>query len=97
MNQLFWSTNMVRSRSAPAVPVFHSPMLLDWTEEKLRQLDQDQLLNLLGNLDKQRHIGRIGADAADALDRTICSLLNARNATKRRKAVAAAKALQPDA
>ena len=44
-------------------PVFHAPMLIRWTDDKLRLLDQDQLLNLLANLDQQRAIGRIGDEA----------------------------------
>jgi hypothetical protein len=63
-------------------------MLLDWTEEKLRALDQDQLLNLLGNLDQQRAIGRMGTEAAAQLEQRISALLTGRNATKRRKQVA---------
>lgn len=66
----------------------HAPMLLDWTEEKLRLLDQDQLLNLLENLDRQRAIGRVGAAAADVLDQRITALLTGRAALKRRKDVA---------
>lgn len=78
--------------------VFHAPMLLDWTDEKLLLLDQDQLLNLLQNLDKQRASGRIGSEVAEPLEQRITALLTKRNATKRRKLTQAgdANARTPD-
>lgn len=66
-------------------PVFHAPLLIRWTEDKLRLLDQDQLLNLLANLDRQRAIGRIDNDAGAVLERDIVSLLDRRNGAARRK------------
>ena len=66
-------------------PVFHAPMLIRWTDDKLRLLDQDQLLNLLANLDQQRAIGRIGDEAASVLERDIAALLSGRNGKARRK------------
>lgn len=76
----------------PAVtirPVFHAPMRIDWTDERLQALSQEQLLSLLDNLDHQRLIGRIAEEAAAALDRRIARLLTGRNGSKRRKQVAA--------
>jgi hypothetical protein len=67
-------------------------MLLDWTEEKLRLLEQEQLLNLLANLDHQRSIGRVGAAAAEALDTRITALLSASNGRKRRNELKKAQA-----
>jgi hypothetical protein len=76
-------------RSSPIKPAFHTPMRLEWTEEKLQLLDQDQLLNLLLNLDHQRRIGRIGQEAAESLERRITPLLSGRSVEKRRKVVIA--------
>lgn len=70
----------------------HTPMLLDWTEEKLRLLDQDQLLSLLENLDHQRRIGRVSEAVGTELDQRITSLLTGRYGTKRRKEVSKAAA-----
>jgi hypothetical protein len=84
---------MVRSPpAASSKPAFHTPMLLDWTDEKLGLLSQEQLLNLLGNLDHQRSIGRIRSDLAAPLEQRITALLNGRNLAKRSKAVDTAAA-----
>lgn len=80
---------MVRKSTIVNKPIFHTPMLLDWTDEKLRTLSQEQLLNLLENLDRQRSIGRLPESAAAAFDQRITSLLTGRNSAKRRKQVAA--------
>ncbi|HTT39409.1 MAG TPA: hypothetical protein VMH32_17280 [Burkholderiales bacterium] len=73
------------ARGTTAVPkIVHSPLLLDWTEEKLRTLDQDQLLNLLVNLDRQRATGRLSEATAVVLDARISALLTRRNGAKRR-------------
>jgi len=75
-------------RGTVAAPkIIHSPMLLDWTEERLRTLDQDQLLNLLANLDHQRAIGRLSEATAVVLDQRISALLTKRNGAKRRSDV----------
>ena len=71
-------------------------MRLDWTDEKLQTLSQEQLLNLLDNLDHQVAIGRVPEDAAAALEPRIVSLLTLRNGAKRRKQVAKAAALAAD-
>ena len=72
-------------------------MRFDWTDEKLQPLSQEQLLNLLDNLDRQRAIGRIPQDLASALEARIVPLLTLRNGAKRRKQVAkAAAALAAD-
>lgn len=75
------SANVVRS-------VFHAPVRIDWTDERLQALSQEQLLCLLDNLDHQRAIGRVPLDAAAALDQRIAALLTGRNGAKRRKQVA---------
>ena len=79
------------SRHSPSVakPVFHAPVRMEWTDEKLAALDQDQLLSLLANLDHQRAIGRIGDEDADALEARMTRLLSGRHLTKRRKLIAA--------
>jgi hypothetical protein len=79
---------MSRSTSKPAKPVFHAPMRLDWTDDKLKALSQAQLLNLLDNLDQQRAIGRVKGDDATAFDQRIVALLTRANGTKRRKKLA---------
>jgi hypothetical protein len=83
---------MSRSPSKPIRPVFHAPMRLDWTDDKLKALSQEQLLNLLDNLDQQREIGRLSDDAAAAFDQRIVALLTRANGSKRRKKVALAAA-----
>jgi hypothetical protein len=75
-------------------PVFHAPMLLHWTEDKLQLLDQDQLLNLLANLDHQRAIGRISNEAGAVLERDIVARLDRRNGASRRKQMLAAASAQ---
>ena len=77
-------------RTIAAPKVIHSPMLLDWTDERLRRLDQDQLLNLLANLDRQRAIGRLSEATAVVLDERISALLTKRNGAKRRSDVSKA-------
>jgi hypothetical protein len=67
-------------------------MRFDWSDEKLQTLSQEQLLNLLENLDRQRAIGRIPESTAATIDQRIASLLTGRNGAKRRKQVANAAA-----
>jgi hypothetical protein len=82
------------ARHSPVVkPVFHAPVRMEWTDEKLATLDQDQLLSLLENLDHQRAIGRIGGDDANALEARMTRLLSGRHMTKRRKLLAAKEAV----
>jgi hypothetical protein len=76
---------MVRKSASASQPVFHAPMRIDWTDEKLQTLSQEQLLNLLDNLDRQRKIGRLSLGAAAAIDQRIAALLTGRNGAKRRK------------
>lgn len=83
---------MSRSSSKPAKPVFHAPMRLDWTDDKLKALSQAQLLNLLDNLDQQRAIGRVNDDDATSFDQRIAALLTRANVSKRRKKLAHATA-----
>ncbi len=63
-------------------------MRIDWTDDKLQTLNQEQLLSLLDNLDHQRTIGRIEVAAAASLDLRISALLTGRNGSKRRKQIA---------
>jgi hypothetical protein len=79
---------MARKSTTASKPIFHAPMLLDWTDEKLQALSQDQLLSLLENLDRQRSIGRLPEHTAAALDQRITSLLTGRSGAKRRKQLA---------
>jgi hypothetical protein len=67
-------------------------MRFDWTDEKLQTLSQEQLLNLLENLDRQRAIGRIPESTAATIEQRIAPLLTSRNGAKRRKQVAHAAA-----
>ena len=83
---------MARSIAKPVKPVFHAPMRMDWSEEKLRVLSQEQLLNLLDNLDQQRLIGRLRDEDAAIFDQRIVALLSPANSRKRRKKVAQAAA-----
>jgi hypothetical protein len=76
---------MVRKSAGTTPPIFHAPMRIDWTDEKLQTLSQEQLLNLLENLDRQRKIGRVQAGAAASMDQRIAALLTGRNGAKRRK------------
>lgn len=79
---------MARKSPGAVRPVFHAPMRIDWTDDKLQTLSQEQLLSLLDNLDHQRAIGRIPLDAAQTLDQRISALLTGRNGSKRRKQLA---------
>lgn len=74
-------------RKAPrtAPPVFMTPSLMNWTDEKLATLDKGQLLNLLDNLHTQRESGRVAAEVADDLSSRISARLPARAKTVRRK------------
>lgn len=67
---------------------FHTPILLEWTDERLRQLDQEQLLNLLHNLAHQRQIGRLKADTALMLEERIAPLVAGRKGSELRKRLA---------
>jgi hypothetical protein len=79
---------MRRKSETPVRPIMHVPVRIDWTDERLQALTQEQLLSLLDNLDRQRAIGRIPSDAAQTLDRRISALLTGRNGSKRRKRLA---------
>jgi hypothetical protein len=81
---------MTRSTDSAGKPAFHAPFRFDWTDEKLQTLSQEQLLNLLENLDRQRAIGRISDSVAAPIEQRIASLLTGRNGAKRRKQLAAA-------
>jgi hypothetical protein len=79
---------MARKSENTSRPIFHAPMLIDWTEERLQALSQQQLLNLLDNLDRQKKIGRLQEADAAAMDQRISALLTKASATKRRKLLA---------
>lgn len=76
---------MARKSESTSKPIFHAPMLIDWTDEKLQALSQEQLLNLLGNLDHQTTIGRLPKSVATTMEQRISTLLTAASKTKRRK------------
>jgi hypothetical protein len=79
---------MARKSENTSRPIFHAPMLLDWTDERLQALSQEQLLNLLGNLDRQRKIGRLPQSVATTMEERISALLTTSSRTKRRKQLA---------
>jgi hypothetical protein len=79
---------MARKSENTSRPIFHAPMLIDWTDERLQALSQEQLLNLLGNLDRQKKIGRLPDSVAAAMDQRISALLTKTSTTKRRKQLA---------
>ena len=81
---------MVKASAATQKPAFHTPIVLQWTKEKLQQLDQEQLANLLQNLDHQRAIGRLKADEALQLEQRIAPLMTGRNGSRLRKRIAEA-------
>lgn len=83
---------MARKTASAGQPVFNAPMRIDWTDEKLMALSQEQLLTLLDNLDRQRAIGRVATGVAAALDQRIAVLLTGRNGVRRRKQLAEAAA-----
>ncbi|HTT10696.1 MAG TPA: hypothetical protein VMG60_07395 [Burkholderiaceae bacterium] len=73
---------MARGTTAPT-KTFHSPLLIDWTEEKLVALEKDQLLNLLANLEHQFSIGRLNEATAEIMRKRIGSFLTKRKSGKR--------------
>jgi hypothetical protein len=82
---------MARGNSSPR-PVFLPPIVLEWTEDKLKSLGQDELHNLLANLAHQRDIGRLRPEHALELQERIAPLLTGRRGSDVRKKMAAAKA-----
>jgi hypothetical protein len=74
-----------KSSSAAQRPAFFTPTQMDWTDERLAQLDKEQLLNLLGNLATQRASGRVGEATATELETRIRARLPARATAVRRK------------
>ena len=87
----------MRNSDSASKPTFQSPVRFDWTDEKLQTLSQEQLLNLLDNLDRQRAIGRIPESVAATIEQRIAPLLTSRNVAKRRKQVAGVSALDTGA
>jgi hypothetical protein len=83
---------MSRNAKGPSKPVFVTPTRMDWTDEKLATLSQEQLLVLLQNLDQQSAMGRIDESVAADVDRRITLLLPKRATTKRRRLAAEAAA-----
>ncbi len=79
---------MAKASARPTAPVFQAPIALQWTDEKLQQLDQQQLLNLLDNLKHQREIGRLADAAAHALEQRIAPLVTGRKGSELRKRMA---------
>lgn len=79
---------MARANPTPR-PVFMPPIMLDWTDEKLKALGQDELHNLLANLAHQRDIGRLRPEHALQLQARIAPLLTGRRGSDARKRLAA--------
>jgi hypothetical protein len=77
-------------RNPPVRPVFHAPMRVDWSDEKLAALSQPELLTLLDNLDLQRSIGRLADSDAGVLDTRIFALLSRASRSRRNRTVKAA-------
>jgi hypothetical protein len=77
-------------RSPPVRPVFHAPIRVDWSDEKLAALSQPELLTLLDNLDLQRSIGRLADSDAGVLDTRIFALLSRASRSRRNRTVKAA-------
>jgi len=69
---------MRKSAIKPPKPVFHTPTQMDWTDDKLAALSNDQLVTLLGNLRTQRASGRVKEDTADELAKRIYARLPTR-------------------
>lgn len=65
--------------------VFLPPSLMNWTDEKLAALSDEQLLSLLENLKTQRESGRVHAEIADDVTRRITERLPAKALAVRRK------------
>ncbi len=65
--------------------VFQRPILLQWSDEKLRALDQQQLVNLLRNLDEQLRVGRMSDTDAVEVQTRIAPLLTGRAGSGLRK------------
>lgn len=65
--------------------VFQRPILLQWSDDKLRALDQQQLVNLLHNLDEQLRVGRMGESDALEVQTRIAPLLTGRAGSDLRK------------
>lgn len=79
---------MAKASARPPQAVFQAPILLQWPDEKLQQLDQQQLLNLLDNLAHQRRIGRLKEADAHALEQRIAPLVTGRKGSDLRKRMA---------
>jgi len=65
--------------------VFLPPSQMNWTDEKLAGLSQEQLITLFENLQTQRESGRVTAQAAEDLTRLITERLPTNALVPRRK------------
>jgi hypothetical protein len=76
---------MSKAKAAPVRPAYVPRSQIIWTDERLDALDNEQLLNLLGNLPQQRASGRVAHETADELELRIKSRLPARAIAVRRR------------
>jgi hypothetical protein len=76
---------MSKAKAAPLRPAYVPRSQIIWTDERLDALDNEQLLNLLGNLPQQRASGRVAHDTADELEVRIKARLPARAIAVRRR------------
>ena len=75
----------MRKSNQSIAKVFLPPSLMDWTDEKLAALSEEQLLNLYNNLKTQRESGRVHAETADDVSRRIAERLPAKALAVRHK------------
>jgi hypothetical protein len=76
---------MSKAKAAPVRPAYVPRSQIIWTDERLDALDNEQLLNLLGNLPQQRASGRVAHETADELELRIKARLPARAIAVRRR------------
>jgi hypothetical protein len=76
---------MSKAKAAPLRPAYVPRSQIIWTDERLDALDNEQLLNLLGNLPQQRASGRVAHETADELELRIKARLPARAIAVRRR------------
>lgn len=75
---------MSKAKPASIKPASFTPTQMDWNEERLAALGQEELTNLLANLQRQRGSGRVGPQTADELEHRIRARLPTHTAAVRR-------------
>lgn len=86
----------MRKSNQTIAKVFQPPSQLNWTDDKLATLSDEQLLNLFQNLKTQREAGRVTEEAADDLSRRIAERLPAKALVVRRKRLYSHVVLEED-